>query len=182
MSNFMAGLFGFIIGLLANWGYAMIMRLLPATLCRYPIKIDVVDVDKSFSGTLTVKIAVKIGPPGKSRALMPPLIEDLAIRLKMDKGEWINGVWHQGDIDEDYFTANRTTRAHAVLATTGNDGVMVFLSNKYLEEAYLIKDGEHLIEIQIIRVIDNKMADSKVLPLIVKGGKFESIGGKNNTS
>ncbi len=51
-----SGLFaGFIAGFLANWGYAMIMRLLPATICRYPANIDAVKIDKGLQGMLTIK-------------------------------------------------------------------------------------------------------------------------------
>jgi len=156
MSNFETGLLGFIIGFLANWGYAMIMRLLPATICRYPVKIDVTRTDKSISGMLTIKSAVIIGPPGKSRALMEPLVEDLAVKLKMDNMEWVQGVWSCGDIDEDYFTANRTARTFTVLASTGGTGGEVFISNKYGENEYLIPDGAHVLEVQIVRVVDNK--------------------------
>ncbi len=69
---------------------------------------------------------------------MEPLVEDIAIRLKIDDKEWMNGLWTIGDSFEDYFTANRTTKSYVVIASTGDNGLGVYLSDKYLEPEYLL--------------------------------------------
>ena len=163
---------GILVGILANQVFAMLTKLLPATLTRYPIEILGTKTDKDLAGS-TIMARVGIGPPGKSRIFSDPLVEDLAIKVRRDNGAWIDSGWMIGDVGESYFTANRTTVALAVLVQIDSTNTSIYLSNRYLESEYIISgDGEYKLGIQVVRVRDEKIATEKNFYITIRNNKF----------
>lgn len=173
-------LIGIATGIIANQVFGMICRLLPATWVRYPVQIEDAYQQRDLAGT-TVMDPVRIGPPGKPRALMEPLKEDLAVRMRCDGGSWVQGVWVQGDISVSYLTVDRSTRIPIVLLRIGNSNDTTFISDRYPESNYrIVGEGKHLLEVQIIRVIDQSIAAAKAFTLRQQAGNWLFCQGKGS--
>lgn len=164
METFVGGL---LIGFLANWAFVVWTRLLRAELVRYPVQIG--DLSHHKEGDFLYReVSVKILLPDCWRVtLKEPLREYLHVRLKLDKGEWVQGKWTEGDLNVYRLLADGAMRASAIVFTCYNQRVC--LADDIDSP---IGEGNHTIDIQVIRSWDEDVADKMKISFAVDKGKL----------
>ena len=153
---------GFIAGLLVNWVFGMISRLLPPTWSRYSLHFGEVEKKQDFT-CFTQVIQVTVSPPRWKHILMEPMREYLVIEVRIDNGIWIQSTWDEGDIGIYRLRADAAMSVYGIVLTTASGG-SGYLADKFLEPEYKIKDCPHKIGVRIVRSMDKEIAAETVVP------------------
>lgn len=166
---------GFLAGFLANWLFAMLTRLLPATWVRYTVNLVSVRED-----SYVWLVDVSITPPRWKRALMEPMTEYLLANVSLSGKTAKPAQWVHGDIRSRLLRADGAMTVPIEVLTTG--GVAGVLGVGEPDNTPLISDGTYNIDVTIIRSVDGTKAASGVIEL-VKLGKITAAlrgGGKKS--
>lgn len=158
---------GFLFGVLANWVFAIILRLLPDVWVRYGVQIErlqELEDDPHFPQWWAL---VKIAPPFwlKRIFLKEPLSEYLVVRLKLDNGKWTGTKWEGGDINHSRFRADGAGTINALAFTISRP--IIYLCD-FIDGANAIKDGQHTLQVRVVRLLDNEKAAEKRFSLTVE--------------
>ncbi len=148
---------GFLAGFFANWGFGMVMRLLPATLVRFKVETGNVEREEGLGNIKTWSVMVTISQPGWRVALKEPLREYLIVEVRFGEGKWIQSMWNEGDPGLYRLRADAAMTVPAVILTGRSN--QLFLGHRFLEEKYALPQGQrHLVEVRIVRTLDKSIA------------------------
>lgn len=157
----------FLLGFFANWGFAMLSRLLPDTWVRFVIRIGDASCETDPVGP-TWSVPITVRPPRWKRVVMYPLQEYLLVEVRVDQEVWVRSKWAKGDINEAMLRADAAMSVPAIVLTGTNSGTY-FIADRYAEAEYQVVDP-HQIEVRVLRSVDMIVADTVMIPVVSKEG------------
>lgn len=174
-STYLQGIIlGFVLGVSANWVFAVILRLLPDQWVRYKVQIE--RLQELEDGSFRLWWArTKIARPFwlKRIFLKEPLMEYLGVELKIDNGEWTRTKWERGDVNEYRSRADGVGMINALAFTVSRPSV--YLADN-MSAGNAIQEGKHALQLRVTRLLDSKVAAEKQFSFVVGNGglKVES--------